>query len=328
MLILVAVTISILINSGIIGKAQKAKQDTQSAYEQESRLGDSINIDGAVYNGIDEYMSKQKTLVQAYKDGDIKIGDYVNYTNPTSGQYSYTYNDLNQEITITNSLNQLNWRVLGLTEDESSVKLIAATPVKLEGDVPYIKGANEEVLDRVSKLYKNEKAKDARSVSLDDFVQAFGINILETGGYLSELEEVTEVDETTGDEWITLMPKPLEETELLKLLFKGTKLYQGGNQGMYTHVCGAFYYVSNNIGKSIIATARLGDEELAYSQLLIMADQAFCYGGIRPVIILNENVTTEEISKIENKNEEEWNYEIGWYIVCLDENGTEIYNQY
>ena len=59
MLILVAVTISIVINSGIIGKAQKAKQDTQSAYEQESRLGDSINVDGVIYNSIDEYIAKE-----------------------------------------------------------------------------------------------------------------------------------------------------------------------------------------------------------------------------------------------------------------------------
>ena len=44
MLILVAVTISILINSGIIGQAQKAKQDTTAAYEMESRLGETVNV--------------------------------------------------------------------------------------------------------------------------------------------------------------------------------------------------------------------------------------------------------------------------------------------
>ena len=54
MLILVAVTISILINSGLIEKAKKAKQDTKTAYEQEQRLGESINIDGVVYNSIDD----------------------------------------------------------------------------------------------------------------------------------------------------------------------------------------------------------------------------------------------------------------------------------
>ena len=56
MLILVAVTVSILINSGIIGKAQKAKQDTTAAYEREATLGDSLSVNGTMYNSIDEYI--------------------------------------------------------------------------------------------------------------------------------------------------------------------------------------------------------------------------------------------------------------------------------
>ena len=57
MLILVAVTISILINSGLIGKAKKAGEDYKTSYEQESRMGDSITIDGVTYNSIDEYLA-------------------------------------------------------------------------------------------------------------------------------------------------------------------------------------------------------------------------------------------------------------------------------
>ena len=57
MLILVAVTISILINSGLIGKAKEAGSKTKTAYEQESRMGDSITIDGVTYNSIEEYLA-------------------------------------------------------------------------------------------------------------------------------------------------------------------------------------------------------------------------------------------------------------------------------
>ena len=57
MLILVAVSISILINSGLIGKAKEAGSKTKTAYEQESRMGDSITIDGVTYNSIDEYLA-------------------------------------------------------------------------------------------------------------------------------------------------------------------------------------------------------------------------------------------------------------------------------
>ncbi len=57
MLILVAVSISILINSGLIGKAKEAGSKTKTAYEQESRMGDSLNINGVMYNNIDEYLA-------------------------------------------------------------------------------------------------------------------------------------------------------------------------------------------------------------------------------------------------------------------------------
>ena len=56
MLILVAVTISILINSGLIGKAKEGAQKTKTSYEQEQRIGETINVDGTIYNSIDEYL--------------------------------------------------------------------------------------------------------------------------------------------------------------------------------------------------------------------------------------------------------------------------------
>ncbi len=58
MLILVAVTVRILINSGIIGKAKEAKDKTEAAYVEESRAGDSINVNGNTYNSIEEYMTE------------------------------------------------------------------------------------------------------------------------------------------------------------------------------------------------------------------------------------------------------------------------------
>ncbi len=57
MLILVSVSISILINSGLIEKAKYAGQETKTAYDRDSRVGDSLNINGVIYNGIDEYIA-------------------------------------------------------------------------------------------------------------------------------------------------------------------------------------------------------------------------------------------------------------------------------
>ena len=55
MLILVGVTLSILINSNVIGKAKKAVDDTNSAYGDESNFGEelTINVDGNEYTSID-----------------------------------------------------------------------------------------------------------------------------------------------------------------------------------------------------------------------------------------------------------------------------------
>ena len=59
MLILVAVTIRILIDSGLIGKARQAGEDTKTRYAEESRLGENITIDGTVYNSIDDYIGTE-----------------------------------------------------------------------------------------------------------------------------------------------------------------------------------------------------------------------------------------------------------------------------
>ena len=68
MLILVAVSISILINSGLIGKAKQAGEETKTKYDEESRLGDSLNIDGVMYNSIEEYISEDNEDLAILQD--------------------------------------------------------------------------------------------------------------------------------------------------------------------------------------------------------------------------------------------------------------------
>ena len=77
MLILVAVSISILINSDLIGKAKKAKGDTQSAYQQEQRIGESININGQIYNNIGDIVNESTEPYGLRSDGKF-------YCDPTS----------------------------------------------------------------------------------------------------------------------------------------------------------------------------------------------------------------------------------------------------
>ena len=135
-------------------------------------------------------------------ENHLHIGDYVDYKNPTSGKYEYTDDDYTQTFEITATKNQLNWQVLGLSDDGKSVKLISATPVKTsDDDLPYAFEATEEVLEEVSKLYENEYVKEARSISMDDLVQAFGSEFEETGYLLYNDPDETLIGPLTDEQY-------------------------------------------------------------------------------------------------------------------------------
>ena len=108
-----------------------------------------IDIQGKITGPFEEgEVPKGDTLVEAIESGEIKIGDYVNFINPTSGSYPVTADKVGldspdydgptidnpnkeQKYEITASKNQLNWRVLGV--ENGKAKLIAGSP--LESDV-------------------------------------------------------------------------------------------------------------------------------------------------------------------------------------------------
>ena len=61
MLILVAVSVNVIIKSNLLGIAEKATKKYNTVAEEESKT-DSIEIDGKIYNSIDEYMSVSKGI--------------------------------------------------------------------------------------------------------------------------------------------------------------------------------------------------------------------------------------------------------------------------
>ena len=155
----------------------------------------SVTIAGQVIN----FGTEAKTLVDMFNAGELKVGDYVNYQNPTSGTYTtlgtntgmqnrkdngstVADDDLNQVYNVAN--NQLNWRVLGIDEETGGLKLIAGSPMKKEttsnnpylmmyGAKSYTTGVDE--LDKICALYKNDLAIKARSVNMDDVNSITGI---------------------------------------------------------------------------------------------------------------------------------------------------------
>ena len=105
MVVLVAVTVSIVVRSGIIGKAKQAKDDTQTAYQYEQTLGESINIGGNVYNSIDDIVGKTEdtgfTITLEFNGEPIHTFTCHAYQNETWGEWitrKYESGELNEII--------------------------------------------------------------------------------------------------------------------------------------------------------------------------------------------------------------------------------------
>lgn len=129
------------------------------------------------------------------REDHLHIGDYVNYTNPTSGGWTVPAGELGGEDaqTYLASQNQLNWRVLGIegTGDSTYIKLIAGSPMKksksdksgTDESNPYLymKGAKSyinavEQLNKICAICKNDSlATKAESVTMNDIDQLTGV---------------------------------------------------------------------------------------------------------------------------------------------------------
>lgn len=145
--------------------------------------------------------SNAKTLIQAFNDGDIKIGDYINYTpsntsasvtilkdgikNQTTAGIGTGY-DAEQTFTVdTTSDYKTTWRVLGLNEAGTNLMLISGSPIRKTGDDPYLvlQGAESYVyckktLDAICNIYANTNlADEVRSITMEDINTALGVKV-------------------------------------------------------------------------------------------------------------------------------------------------------
>ena len=193
LIILAAVTINITLNSGLINQAKQAGEDTMQAAKDEQQMLE----DAASYiNGILADTYKAKSLAQAFKDGEIQVGDYVDYApdphDPvTVGTDKTGYTDLGGDLgttdqTYSQDTTNTHWRVLGLTEDGNSVMLLGS-PIKQEGaeenankQYLFLEGATgykncESTLNEICSLYHNNNlAQETRSIKIEDVNRALG----------------------------------------------------------------------------------------------------------------------------------------------------------
>ena len=159
-------------------------------------------------------LANAKTLVQAFKDGEINVGDYITNYNSTLNNSNATASLTTEETgfdggTQTYKVNtNTTWRVLGLNKDETQLVITTGSPIKKEMDSsatedwkkdPYLYlgkvegwyNTNDElvsnnILDKVCAIYAGRYATDTKSMRIEDINTALGLTLDKTvaGGKL------------------------------------------------------------------------------------------------------------------------------------------------
>ena len=202
-------------NNGLINRAEDAKKyyANDTAYTDESLSNVESYIDKIIgENGGSGEENEGLTLVKMFENGKacseeeaetcnnpehLHVGDYVNYQNPTSLSKTILAADTgmneagkkvtDQEFKITDTENQLGWRVLGIDKETGGLKLIADNCVKnsrftsvkdpylyLYGAKGYVNGNN--VMDEIASMYTNENASNVRNLKIEDIYELIGLN--------------------------------------------------------------------------------------------------------------------------------------------------------
>ena len=142
-----------------------------------------------------KFPSDAKTLVQAFKDEEIKVGDYLNYNDYVDESKTYTTKTnengwADQKYTATKDT---YWQVLGLDETGERLMLISQSPIKKEmktsdtaeewEKTPYLvlKGAYgyvncKQILNNVSGIYSTSLGK-AESLTAEEINRLIGVTV-------------------------------------------------------------------------------------------------------------------------------------------------------
>ena len=207
LLILAGIALNLTIGeNGLFTRAQNAANTWQLAEENEQQaLQEFSDMIDEILNGP---KPKDGTLAAMYvkavedkcpggaectdPENHLHIGDYVDFKSLTENMEEKNievlpsdtgYNET-QTYTVNSTTNQLNWQVLGYDAEKMQVKLIAATPLKADGDDGYLRMGNAESyvkgikrLDTIcSDIYGGiEGVAEARSVKIEDINGLLGV---------------------------------------------------------------------------------------------------------------------------------------------------------
>ena len=217
MLILVAVSVNIIINSNIIGQAEKAAEGYKTAYEQESNIG-QVTIGGKTYNSIEDYLAEQGPKEHNFQYTDNTLAELkceceeCKKANSTGRIYKIgqqiKLTDSETLLTDTSAATGTEWVVFGREDSNKDGKYetllittLAPSTAKLtlEGADAYNTGI-KQIEAKVKEVYGN----DVRAMTIDDVNKTLGYtpaggmyrdtnrNLTTTGNFTTKLKDLGE----------------------------------------------------------------------------------------------------------------------------------------
>ena len=224
MLILVAVSVNIIINSNIIGQAEKAAKGYKTAYEQESNIG-QVTIGGKTYNSIEDYLAEQSPKEHNFQYTDNTLAELkceceeCKKANSTGRIYKIgqqiKLTDSETLLTDTSAATGTEWVVFGREDSNKDGKyetLLITTlapsteKLKLGENGNKTKSADayntgiEQIEAKVKEIYGN----DVRAMTIDDVNKTLGYtpaggmyrdtnrNLTTTGNFTTKLKDLGE----------------------------------------------------------------------------------------------------------------------------------------
>ena len=230
MLILVAVSVNIIINSNIIGQAEKAAEGYKTAYEQESNIG-QVTIGGKTYNSIEDYLAEQGPKEHNFKYTDNSLAELkceceeCKKANSTGKIYKIgqqiKLTDSETLLTDTSAATGAEWVVFGREDSNKDGKYetllittLAPSTEKLKlgenGNKTKCADAYNTGIEQIEAKVKEIYGNDVRAMTIDDvnktlgYTPAGGIyydtngNLTTTGNFTTKLKDL-------GDVWTNIV---------------------------------------------------------------------------------------------------------------------------
>ena len=324
LLILAGVSIRLVLdNNGIITKAGDARDKTYiEAIKEAKEMWDTEQYLGSATEGtLAEYLYNKgviteeektivdnngeikkgnysisfertvKTVVEALKDGDLAVGDWVNYNvtelasnviatdtanyNATNKSYTSSSDNTgwsaNQTYSLNNNEKAVNWRILGLSEDGTQLMLTTGSPLQKDYDTsadlsddnnPYYwlsgaKGTSTEYglkeLDKICAIYTNNLADKVRSLTIDDVNRLCKVTVDVANGKVTKEGDTT----TNIDKWGNIGKTYSYPTSSYPTQYESPEDYIAGNKittlNSFSKTSDAYYYVGSDAIDSKLA---------------------------------------------------------------------------